>query len=132
MTTRKLCIQRISEEQLRGLMHVVQGLCMRSNDYFIIAEDSDWLIVLNVLFEQEVIHKGKRPPYAAFEKWILSNVTLYNATPNAYRMSVMARRVADAAHPWQSKHAPKYAQRKWQVLYHHFTNLVTQAILLNG
>lgn len=132
MKTRKLNIQCISEEQLRGLIHVAQGLRLRSNNYVIIAEDTDWLIVLHVLFEQKIIHKGKRPPYAAFEKWILSNITLYNAAPKAARLSVMARRIADASHPWQSKHAPKYAQRKWQALYHHFTNLVTQAILLNG
>lgn len=132
MKRRVLNIQRISEEQLRGLIYVAQGLRLRSNNYVIIAEDTDWLIVLHVLFEQKIIHKGKRPPYAAFEKWILSNVTLYNAAPKAARLSVMARRIADAAHPWESRRAPKYAQRKWQVLYHHFTNLVTQAILLNG
>ena len=104
---------------------------MKENRYFIVTEDIDWLIVLHVLFEQEIIHKGVRPAYAAFENWILSNVTLYNAAPNAYRMSVMARRLADAHHPWQSKKAPQYAVRKWQALYHHLTRLVTQAILLH-
>ena len=131
MIRRQLTIHRISEEQLRGLMHVAQGLCLRENNYFIITEDIDWLIVLHVLFEQEIIHKGVRPPYAAFENWILSSVTLYNAAPNAYRMSVMARRLADAQHPWLSKYAPKYAVRKWQALYHHLTRLVTKAILLH-
>jgi hypothetical protein len=131
MKRRVLQINHISEEQLRGLMHVAQGLCMRENNYFIITEDIDWLIVIHVLFEQEIIHKGGRPPYAAFENWILSNVTLYNAAPNAYRMSVMARRLADAHHPWQSKKAPQYAVRKWQALYHHLTRLVTKAILLH-
>ena len=130
MKRRTLQIHRISEEQLRRLMHVAQGLRLRSNNYVIIAEDIDWLIIQNVLFEQKIIHKGKRPPYAAFEKWILSNVTLYNATPNAYQISVMARRVADAEYPWQSKHAPKYAIRKWQALYHYLIQLVTKAILL--
>lgn len=131
MIRRVLTIHRISEEQLRGLMHVAQGLCLRENNYFIITEDIDWLIVIHVLFEQEIIHKGVRPPYAAFENWILSNVTLYNAAPNAYQMSVMARRLADAYHPWQSKKAPQYAVRKWQALYHHLTRLVTKAILLH-
>ena len=130
MKRRVLQINHISEEQLRGLMHVAQGLRLRSNNYVIIAEDIDWLIILNVLFEQKIIHKGKRPPYAAFENWILSNVTLYNATPNAYRMSVMARRLADATLPWESKHAPKYAVRKWQALYHYFTQMVRNAIEL--
>jgi hypothetical protein len=131
MKRRTLQIYRISEEQLRGLMHVVQGLRLRSNNYVIIAEDTDWLIILNVLFELKIIHKGKRPPYAAFEKWILSNVTLYNATPNAYQISMMARRVADAEYPWQSKHAPTYAIRKWQALYHYFTQMVRNAIELH-
>ena len=131
MKCRQLCIHRISEEQLRGLMHVAQGLRLRSNNYVIIAEDTDWLIILHVLFEQKILHKGKRPPYAAFEKWMLSNVTLYNAAPNAYQISVMARRVADAEYPWQSKHAPTYAQRKWQALYHHFTEMVINAIRLH-
>ena len=131
MKPRKLCIRRISEEQLRGIMHVAQSLCLRENHYFIIAEDIDWLIVLFVLFEQEIIHKGQRPPYSAFESWIQSNVTLYNAAPNAYQLSVMARRLADAVRPWQSKHAPKHAVRKWQVLYHQLTQLVTQAIHLH-
>lgn len=131
MIRRQLTIHRINEEQLRGLMHVAQGLRLRSNNYVIIAEDIDWIIVLHVLFEQGIIHKGNRPPYAAFENWILSNVTLYNAAPNAYRMSVMARRLSDAQHPWQSKYAPKYAVRKWQALYHHLTRLVTKAILLH-
>lgn len=131
MKRRVLQVQHITEEQLRGLMHVAQGLRLRSNNYVIIAEDIDWLIVLHVLFEQGIIHKGNRPPYAAFENWLLSNVTLYNAAPNAYRMSVMARRVADAHHPWQSAKAPKYAVLKWQALYHHFTQMVTKAILLH-
>ena len=130
MKKRVLKVQRISEEQLRGLMHVAQGLRLRSNNYVIIAEDIDWYIVLHVLFEQGIINKGNRPPYAAFENWILSNVTLYNATPNAYRMSVMARRLADATLPWESKHAPKYAVRKWQALYHYFTQMVRNAIEL--
>ena len=131
MKRRVLQVQRISEEQLRRLMHLAQGLRLRSNNYVIIAEDIDWYIVLYVLFEQQVIHKGQRPPYAAFEKWILSNVTLYNAAPNAYQISVMARRVADAEYPWQSKHAPKYAIRKWQALYHYFTQMVRNAIELH-
>jgi hypothetical protein len=132
MKRRVLNIHRISEEQLRGLMHVAQGLRLRSNNYFIIAEDIDWYIVLYVLFEQQVIHKGQRPPYTAFEKWTQSNVTLYNATPNAYRLSVMARRItADATLPWESKHAPKYAVRKWQALYHYFTQMVRNAIELH-
>ena len=58
MIRRQLTIRRISEEQLRGLMHVAQGLCLRENNYFIITEDIDWLIVIHVLFEQEIIHKG--------------------------------------------------------------------------
>jgi hypothetical protein len=131
MKRRVLCIHRISEEQLRGLMHVAQGVRLRSNNYVIIAEDIDWIIVLHVLFEQGIIHKGNRPPYAAFENWILSNVTLYNAAPNAYRMSVMARRLADATLPWESKHAPKYAVRKWQALYNYFTQMVRNAIELH-
>lgn len=131
MKKRILQVHRISEEQLRGLMYVAQGLRLRSNNYVIIAEDIDWYIVLHVLFEQGIINKGNRPPYAAFENWILSNVTLYNAAPNAYRMSVMARRLADATLPWESKHAPKYAVRKWQTLYHYFTQMVRNAILLH-
>ena len=130
MKKRILQVHRISEEQLRGLMHVAQGLRLRSNNCVIIAEDIDWYIVLHVLFEQGIINKGNRPPYAAFENWILSNVTLYNAAPNAYRISVMARRLADATLPWESKHAPKYAVRKWQVLYHYFTQMVRNAIEL--
>ena len=89
------------------------------------------LLLQYVLFEQGIINKGNRPPYAAFESWLLSNVALYNAAPNAYRMSVMARRVADAHHPWQSAKAPKYAVLKWQALYHYFTQMVRNAIELH-
>lgn len=132
MKRRTLQIHRISEEQLKYLLTHVQWLCMKENRYFIVVEDIDWYIVLYVLFEQQVIHKGQRPPYTAFEKWTQSNVTLYNAAPNAYRLSVMARRItADAALPWESKHAPKYTVRKWQALYHYFTQMVTNAILLH-
>lgn len=131
MKRRTLQIYRISEEQLKYLLTHVQWLCMKENRYFIVVEDIDWYIVLYVLFEQQVIHKGQRPPYTAFEKWTQSNVTLYNAAPNAYQISVMARRVADAEYPWQSKHAPKYAIRKWQALYHHFTQMVRNAIELH-
>jgi hypothetical protein len=131
MKRRVLQVKRISEEQLRGLMLVAQGLRLRSNNYVIIAENTDWLIILNVLFEQKIIHKGKRPPYVAFEKWMLSNVTLYNTAPNAYHISVMARRLADVTLPWESKHAPKYAVRKWQALYHYFTQMVRNAIELH-
>ena len=131
MKRRTLQIYRISEEQLKYLLTHVQWLCLKENRYFIVVEDIDWYIVLRVLFEQGIINKGNRPPYAAFENWILSNVTLYNAAPNAYRMSVMARRLADATLPWESKHAPKYAVRKWQALYHYFTQMVRNAIELH-
>lgn len=131
MKRRTLQIYRISEEQLKYLLTHVQWLCMKENRYFIVVEDIDWYIVLHVLFEQQVIHKGQRPPYTAFEKWTQSNLTLYNAAPNAYQISVMARRLADAALPWESKHAPKYAVRKWQALYHHFTQMVRNAIELH-
>lgn len=131
MKKRILQIQHLTPEQLKYLLTHVQWLCMKENRYFIVVEDIDWYIVLHVLFEQGIINKGNRPPYAAFENWILSNVTLYNAAPNAYRMSVMARRLADATLPWESKHAPKYAVRKWQTLYHYFTQMVRNAILLH-
>ena len=131
MKRRLLNVQRISEEQLQELMHAAQGLRLRDNHYVIIAEDIDWYIVLYVLFEQHVIHKGQRPPYGAFEQWMLTHVTLYHAIPKAHRMSIIARRTADTAHPWESKHVPVYAVRKWQALYHYFTQLVTQAILLH-
>ena len=130
MKKRILQIQHLTPEQLKYLLTHVQWLCMKENRYFIVVEDIDWYIVLHVLFEQGIINKGNRPPYAAFENWILSYVTLYNAAPNAYRMSVMARRLADATLPWESKHAPKYAVRKWQALYHYFTQMVRNAIEL--
>ena len=131
MKPRTLSVHRISEEQLRRLMHVVQGICLHENGYFVIAEDIDWLIVLHVLFEQAIIRRGQRPPYRAFVSWMNTHVTLYHPAPKANRLSWMARRLADARHPWESLHAPQYAVRKWQVLYYHLTQLVTQAILLH-
>lgn len=131
MKQRALQVQLISEEQLQRLLHVAQGLCMRDSNYFIIVEDIDWYVVLHVLFEQGVLKKGERPPYTAFVRWMHKHVTVYHQMPSAKRLSVIGRRLEGAEHPWKSLHAPKYAVKKWEALYHYLTRLVVQAILLD-
>ena len=131
MKQRVLQVQLISEEQLQRLLHVAQGLCMRDSNYFIIVEDIDWYVVLHVLFEQGVLKKGERPPYSAFVRWMKQHVTVYHEMPSAKRLSVVGRRLGGAEHPWQSVHAPRYAVKQWEALYHYLTRLVVQAILLD-
>lgn len=125
MKRRVLQVQRISEEQLRGLMHVAQGLRLRSNNYVIIAEDIDWYIVLLVLCHKGVIVNEGRMPYQAFHAWIKQNkVPLYDCEPTPKRLSYIGRKVADAEYPWLSQHAPQYATKKWQALYEYFGRMI--------
>ena len=125
MKRRVLQINHISEEQLRGLMHVAQGLRLRSNNYVIIAEDIDWYIVLLVLCRKRVIVNKGRMPYQAFHSWIKQNkVPLYDCEPTPKRLSYIGRKLADAEYPWLSQHAPQYAIKKWQALYEYFGRMI--------
>ena len=125
MKKRVLQVHRISEEQLRGLMHVAQGLRLRSNNYVIIAEDIDWYIVLLVLCHKGVITNKGKIPFKAFHTWIKQNeVPLYECQPDPKRLSYIGRKVADAEYPWLSQHAPQYATKKWQALYEYFGRMI--------
>lgn len=133
MKKRILQVHRISEEQLRGLMHVAQGLRLRSNNYVIIAEDIDWYIVLLVLCHKGVIANEGKMPFKAFYTWIKQNeVPLYECHPTPKRLSYIGRRVSDADFPWLSEHAPKYAIKKWEALYEYFGRMIDGEIAKNN
>jgi hypothetical protein len=133
MTRRTLHIHRISEEQLKYLLTHVQWLCMKENRYFIVVEDIDWYIVLLVLCHKGVIVNEGKMPFKAFYTWIKQNeVPLYDCEPTPKRLSYIGRRVSDADFPWLSKHAPKYAIKKWEALYEYFGRMIDREIAKNN
>ena len=133
MKRRVLQVQRISEEQLKYLLTHVQWLCMKENRYFIVVEDIDWYIVLRVLCHKGVIVNEGKMPFKAFYTWIKQNeVPLYECPPTPKRLSYIGRRVSDAEYPWLSKHAPKYAIKKWEALYEYFGRMIDGEIAKNN
>lgn len=133
MKRRTLHIHRISEEQLKYLLTHVQWLCMKENRYFIVVEDIDWYIVLRVLCHKGVIVNEGKMPFKAFYTWIKQNeVPLYECQPTPKRLSYIGRRVSDAEYPWLSKHAPKYAIKKWEALYEYFGRMINDEIAKNN
>ena len=133
MIRRQLTIRRISEEQLKYLLTHVQWLCMKENRYFIVVEDIDWYIVLRVLCHKGVIVNEGKMPFKAFYTWIKQNeVPLYECQPTPKRLSYIGRRVSDAEYPWLSKHAPKYAIKKWEALYEYFGRMINDEIAKNN
>lgn len=133
MKRRTLHIHRISEEQLKYLLTHVQWLCMKENRYFIVVEDIDWYIVLLVLCHKGVIANEGKMPFKAFYTWIKQNeVPLYGCHPTPKRLSYIGRRVSDAEFPWLSKHAPKYAIKKWEALYEYFGRMIDGEIAKNN
>jgi hypothetical protein len=133
MKRRTLHIHRISEEQLKYLLTHVQWLCMKENRYFIVVEDIDWYIVLLVLCHKGVIVNEGKMPFKAFYTWIKQNeVPLYDCEPTPKRLSYIGRRVSDADFPWLSKHAPKYAIKKWEALYEYFGRMIDREIAKNN
>ncbi len=133
MKRRVLQVQRISEEQLKYLLTHVQWLCMKENRYFIVVEDIDWYIVLRVLCHKGVIANEGKMPFKAFYTWIKQNeVPLYECHPTPKRLSYIGRRVSDADFPWLSKHAPKYAIKKWEALYEYFGRMIDGEIAKNN
>lgn len=133
MKRRTLQIYRISEEQLKYLLTHVQWLCMKENHYFIVVEDIDWYIVLRVLCDKGVIVNEGKMPFKAFYTWIKQNeVPLYECQPTPKRLSYIGRKLADAEYPWLSKHAPKYAIKKWEALYEYFGRMIDGEIAKNN
>ena len=133
MKRRTLHIHRISEEQLKYLLTHVQWLCMKENRYFIVVEDIDWYIVLRVLCHKGVIVNEGKMPFKAFYTWIKQNeVPLYECQPTPKRLSYIGRKVSDAEYPWLSKHAPKYAIKKWEALYEYFGRMINDEIAKNN
>jgi hypothetical protein len=133
MKRRVLTIQRISEEQLKYLLTHVQWLCMKENRYLIVVEDIDWYIVLLTLCHKGVIVNEGKMPFKAFYTWIKQNeIPLYECQPTPKRLSYIGRRVSDADFPWLSKHAPKYAIKKWQALYEYFGRIIDGEIAQNN
>ena len=133
MKRRTLHIHRISEEQLKYLLTHVQWLCMKENRYFIVVEDIDWYIVLRVLCHKGVIVNEGKMPFKAFYTWIKQNkVPLYECHPTPKRLSYIGRKLADADFPWLSKHAPKYAIKKWEALYEYFGRMIDGEIAKNN
>lgn len=133
MKRRTLQIYRISEEQLKYLLTHVQWLCMKENRYFIVVEDIDWYIVLRVLCHKGVIINEGKMPFKAFYTWIKQNeIPLYECHPTPKRLSYIGRRVSDADFPWLSKHAPKYAIKKWEALYEYFGRMIDGEIAKNN
>lgn len=131
MKQRVLRVHRISEEQLKGLLHLVQGIVYKDPNNFVIRERNDWYIVLYILFEVGVVEKGKRPPYAAFARWMNAHVMMYRVGVDADMLGVMSRRLADGLYPWKSKNAPKDSVRRWEVINYHISQIVNKLVLLN-
>lgn len=128
MKKRVLQIQHLSHEQLKHLLTRVQWLCRQETRDFLVYHSKDWYIILRVLCDQGVITYEDRIPFSAFVRWIKEHeVPTYYYTPKVEDLRYLSSRLANEKYPWQSKYAPKYCKKEWELLYWHFTKMVRGA-----
>jgi hypothetical protein len=83
---------------------------------------------LRVLCDLDVIAYDDRIPFSAFIRWIKEHeVPTYHFAPKVEELRYQSRRLSNAEYPWQSKYAPKYCKKEWELLYWHFTKMVHDA-----
>jgi hypothetical protein len=84
---------------------------------------------LRVLCDLDVIAYDDRIPFSAFIRWIKEHeVPTYYYTPKVEDLRYLSSRLANEKYPWQSKYAPKYCKKEWELLYWHFTTMVREAM----
>lgn len=133
MKRRVLCVQRISEEQLKHLLTRVQWLCRKDTRDFLVWHSRDWYILLRVLCDLDVIAYDDRIPFSAFIRWLKEHeVPTYHFAPKVEELRYQSRRLSNAEYPWQSKYAPKYRRQDWELLYQHFTKMVREAMSMEA
>lgn len=129
MKRRVLCVQRISEEQLKYLLTHVQWLCRKDTRDFLVWHSRDLYILLRVLCDLDVIAYKDRIPFSAFVRWIEEHkVPTYHFAPKVKELRYLSSRLSNAEYPWQSQYAPKYRRKDWELLYQHFTKMVRETI----
>ena len=130
MKTRQLTIHRISPATLVALLQRVQCLRYKNTGYFLLNEDSDWFIILYTLRHRGVIRVQHRWPFAAFLRWATAQqVKWYITMPSVQHLCRMTQLAEHALHPWQNPKAPAHVVKKWRDLYHHFGQMIDQAII---
>ena len=87
--------------------------------FILVWEDWDWIVVLQCMQEHHLFRANpKRPPLAAFERWLReNNVPQYLSHCSVRNLTYVNNKIAGARYPWTDVVWEPYVLRRWRVLY---------------
>lgn len=119
------------DEKLAIALEHIQIL-LTKNDYFLMCEDWDWLVVLQCLQDHGLFQKNpKRMPLTAFIKKLEElNIPVYGVPYDMRSMSYANTKINNMRYPWDGcKTMPDYIIARWQRLYRLLQYIMTELTL---
>lgn len=119
------------DEKLAIALEHIQ-IVLTKNDYFLLWEDWDWLVVLQCLQDHGLFQKNhKRMPLSAFVKKLEElNIRVYVAHYSMRSMSYANAKINNMRYPWDGcKTMPDYIIARWQRLYRLLQYIMTKLTL---
>lgn len=111
----------INIDALRSVLGSTQRVRKIKNGLtiFLVSDDSDWLVIMQCLQDHGLFkYPKKRPPLAAFEKWVRETGMPQTLTIcNVYDMSMASRELHGARYPWKDVTCHPEMLRRWRALY---------------
>ena len=95
--------------------------------YWLVCEEWDWLAIMQCLQDNGWFKTNpRRPPFAAFERWLQDmNIPVIGAPYSAYEMSLAYRRIEGAHYPWTEVTVDPGMIRRWRILYKDLAQLLS-------
>ncbi len=105
-------------ETLRSALERIQRKYVENRN-FLMAEDWDWIVVLQCMQDHRLFKANpKRPPLAAFERWLRENkVPQYLSHCSVRNLTYVNNKIAGARYPWTDVRWEPAVLWRWRVLY---------------
>ena len=105
-------------ETLEQVLERIQRMYIPDRN-FLMCEHWDWLVVLQCMQDHHMFKSNpKRPPLAAFEKWLHEHdIPQYLAHCSVYEMSLANRGIRNARYPWADVTWEPNVLPRWRRLY---------------
>lgn len=106
------------EKSLTSILERIQRKYVENRN-FLMAEDWDWIVVLQCMQDHHLFKANpKRPPLAAFERWLReNNVPQYLSHCSVRNLTYVNKQIGGARYPWTDVVWEPYVLRRWRVLY---------------
>ena len=106
-------------ESLNDVLERIQHMRATQSKNVLMAEDWDWLVVLQCLQDNQLFKfNPRRPPLHAFAQWLRdNNVPQYIAHYSVRSMSYANTAIANSRYPWNDVQWNRNVLERWQILY---------------